>query len=77
MFTTNNINILEKIDSIDTIVLDKTRTITTGIPTINSINKHCDLDEREILEILVSIEKHSINNLCHFLYLRQILILLL
>ena len=57
-----NINILEKIDSIDTIVLDKTRTITTGIPTINSINKHCDLDEREILEILVSIEKHSINN---------------
>ena len=50
---------LELASKIDTIVFDKTGTLTLGKLTISVINKHCDLEEKELLEILASIEKYS------------------
>lgn len=50
---------LEEACKIDTITFDKTGTLTYGNLSISEINNHCDLEEREILEILASIEKYS------------------
>ena len=50
---------LELANKIDTVVFDKTGTLTEGLLSIARINNHCDLEEKEVLEILVSIEKYS------------------
>ena len=50
---------LEMASKIDTIVFDKTGTLTNGILTISQVNKHCDLSEKELFEILASIEANS------------------
>ena len=50
---------LEEANKVDTVVLDKTGTLTNGILSISEINNHSDLSKEEILEILVSIEKYS------------------
>ena len=50
---------LEIASTIDTIVLDKTGTLTNGTPTISEIRNHSDYEEKYLLEVLSSIEKYS------------------
>ena len=50
---------LEIASDIDTVIFDKTGTLTYGIPYISSINNHSDIDEKELLDILISLEKYS------------------
>ena len=50
---------LEIASNIDTVVLDKTGTLTNGTPTISKIKNHSDYEEKYLLEVLLSIEKYS------------------
>lgn len=50
---------LEVASKIDTILFDKTGTLTYGTLSISEINNHSDLEEKEILNILTSLEKYS------------------
>lgn len=50
---------LELASKIDTVVFDKTGTLTNGTLSISKINNHSSLEEKEILDMLVSIEKYS------------------
>ena len=52
-------DVLEVASEIDTIVFDKTGTLTYGRPLISKINNHSNLEEKDILELLASIEKYS------------------
>ncbi len=54
-----SVNVLEKIRKIDTIVLDKTGTLTNGYLSVSRINNHSEETDKKLLEILGSIEKHS------------------
>ena len=54
-----NSEVLEIVNKVDTVIFDKTGTLTHGILSISKINKHCDLSENELLEILASIESNS------------------
>ena len=56
-------NILEEVNNIDTIVFDKTGTLTNGYSSISKINNHSELTDKELLEILGSIEKHSTHSI--------------
>ncbi len=53
------IDTLEQVDSIDTVVFDKTGTLTNGHLSVAKVNNHSDMDEKELLGLLGSIEKHS------------------
>ena len=50
---------LEQASKVDTIVFDKTGTLTNGSLSIAEIHNHSDFKEKEILQILASIEKYS------------------
>lgn len=50
---------LEKAHQLDTIILDKTGTITTGEPVINSIKSLNGLSEDELLQLAASVERNS------------------
>lgn len=50
---------LETLHSVDTIVLDKTGTITSGKPTIQNIIKYRDMSEDAFLALAASIEQGS------------------
>lgn len=50
---------LEVGSKIDTIIFDKTGTITKGTLSVARVNNHSDLDDNYIIELLGSIEKHS------------------
>ena len=54
-----NIKSLEQFKYIDTIVFDKTGTLTNGYLSISRINNHSEMTDKELLELLGSIEKHS------------------
>jgi P-type E1-E2 ATPase len=54
-----NVNAIEKINSIDTVVLDKTGVLTNGKFCVSKINNHSNMTDKELLSILGSIEKNS------------------
>lgn len=56
-------NYIERLADIDTVVLDKTGTITLGIPQIASINTVGNVTEKELMLLAGSIEMHSIHPL--------------
>lgn len=54
-----NAEALEKLSSVDTIVLDKTGTITQGAPKVTDIVALNDFSEDDVLRYVASAEKHS------------------
>lgn len=56
-----NNEVLELASKIDVAVFDKTGTLTNGNLSVSKINNHSDYTEKELLEILGSIEKNSIH----------------
>ncbi|HQK63842.1 MAG TPA: heavy metal translocating P-type ATPase, partial [Candidatus Staskawiczbacteria bacterium] len=54
-----NAEALEKLSSIDTIVLDKTGTITQGSPKVTDIVALNDFSENDVLKFAAAAEKHS------------------
>lgn len=56
---------LEKLHKIDTVVVDKTGTITKGKPTLVDMQNYSDLTENEFVSILTSLEKKSEHPIAH------------
>lgn len=56
---------LEKLHKVDTVVVDKTGTITKGKPELTSIQNHSDRTEGEIVSILASLENKSEHPIAH------------
>nr|WP_231038521.1 cation-translocating P-type ATPase [Pectinatus haikarae] len=56
-------NYIETLADIDTVVLDKTGTITLGIPQIAAIHTTGEVTEKELLLLAGSVEMHSIHPL--------------
>ncbi|MGE5042317.1 MAG: heavy metal translocating P-type ATPase, partial [Candidatus Levyibacteriota bacterium] len=54
-----NAQSLEKLYQVDTVVVDKTGTITTGKPVVTDIVSLEDHDEKTVLTLAASLEKHS------------------
>jgi Cu+-exporting ATPase len=50
---------LEMAQRIDTVVLDKTGTVTRGKPRVMRVNPAADFDEREVLRLAASAERYS------------------
>ena len=65
--------IIEDINKVDTIVFDKTGTLTNGYLSISRVNNHSEASDKELLQLLGSIEKHSTHALARGLtkYLRN------
>ncbi|MDP9206011.1 MAG: cadmium-translocating P-type ATPase [Gemmatimonadota bacterium] len=51
--------ILQRAGDVDTVVLDKTGTVTEGTPTVKRVIALGSADEREILRAAASLERHS------------------
>lgn len=56
---------LEKLHKVDTVIVDKTGTITKGFPTLVNIQNLSDLEDNEIVSILASLEKKSEHPIAH------------
>jgi P-type E1-E2 ATPase len=56
---------LEKLHKVNTVVMDKTGTITIGKPTLVDIQNFSDLKEEDFISILSSLEKKSEHPLAH------------
>lgn len=56
---------LEKLHKVDTVIVDKTGTITVGKPTLVDIQNLSDLSDNEIVSILASLEKKSEHPIAH------------
>lgn len=56
---------LEKLHKVDTVIVDKTGTITIGKPTLVDIQNLSDLEESEFISILASLEKKSEHPIAH------------
>lgn len=56
---------LEKLHKVNTIVVDKTGTITKGKPELVSINNHSSRSDAEIVSILASLERKSEHPIAH------------
>ena len=56
---------LEKLHQVDTVVVDKTGTITKGKPTLVDIQNLSDLKDDELVAILASLEKKSEHPIAH------------
>ena len=56
---------LEKLHTVDTVIVDKTGTITIGKPTLVDIKNFSDLKDNDLLTILSSLEKKSEHPIAH------------
>jgi Cu2+-exporting ATPase/Cu+-exporting ATPase len=56
---------LEKLHKVDTVVVDKTGTITKGKPTLVNIENLSDLSENELVSVIASLEKKSEHPIAH------------
>ena len=56
---------LEKLHKVDTVIVDKTGTITKGFPTLVNIQNLSDLKDNELVSILASLEKKSEHPIAH------------
>ncbi|MDO8579409.1 MAG: heavy metal translocating P-type ATPase [bacterium] len=56
---------LEKLHKVDTVIVDKTGTITIGKPTLVDIKNYSSLSEGEFLSIIASLEKKSEHPIAH------------
>lgn len=56
---------LEKLHKVDTVIVDKTGTITIGRPTLVDIVNLSDLKDSELVAILASLEKQSEHPIAH------------
>ena len=56
-------NYIENLADIDTVVLDKTGTITMGVPQIAHISTVSGIDEKEMILLAASAEMHSVHPL--------------
>lgn len=56
---------LEKLHKVDTIVVDKTGTITRGKPTLVDIKNFSNIKEKELISIIGSLEKKSEHPISH------------
>lgn len=56
---------LEKLHKADTVIVDKTGTITIGKPTLVDIQNSSDLKDEELISILASLEKRSEHPIAH------------
>lgn len=56
---------LEKLHKVDTVIVDKTGTITIGKPTLVDIQNLSDLKDEELVSILASLEKKSEHPIAH------------
>lgn len=56
---------LEKLHKVDTVVVDKTGTITIGKPTLVDIQNSTDIPEKQFLSIIASLEKKSEHPISH------------
>ena len=56
---------LEKLHKVDTIIVDKTGTITIGKPTLVDIQNLSDLKDDELVSIIASLEKKSEHPIAH------------
>jgi P-type Cu+ transporter len=54
-----NAEALERLEKVDTLVIDKTGTLTEGKPRVTSIETAGALDERELLRLAASLERSS------------------
>ncbi|MDQ5951776.1 MAG: P-type Cu+ transporter, partial [Patescibacteria group bacterium] len=54
-----NAESLEKFNAVNFVVFDKTGTITKGVPTVTDVTPAADMDEKNIIRILASLENHS------------------
>ncbi len=50
---------LLQLRTINTVVFDKTGTLTNGYLSVSRINNHSEMEDKELLELLGAIEKHS------------------
>lgn len=60
-----NAEALERMEKIDTLVIDKTGTLTEGKPTVTKIVAAADFDEDELLAFAASLEQGSEHPLAH------------
>lgn len=56
---------LEKLHKVDTVIVDKTGTITVGKPTLVDIQNLSDISDNELVSILASLEKKSEHPIAH------------
>lgn len=56
---------LEKLHKVDTLVMDKTGTITLGKPEVTSIQNYSDFSDEALLQILVALEQKSEHPIAH------------
>jgi Cu+-exporting ATPase len=56
---------LEKLHKVDTVIVDKTGTITIGKPTLVDIQNLSDLKDDELISIIASLEKKSEHPIAH------------
>lgn len=56
---------LEKLHKVDTVIVDKTGTITVGKPTLVDIQNLSSLTDDEFISIIASLEKKSEHPIAH------------